>query len=87
MNAEHKYRNYHIAWGEVGLPLEVIEPAYIEIPNDIKAAIRANVGTLDIRPLPRPEGYVPFMGYPIRMLGGNPHLENYRDFEKPIFAS
>jgi hypothetical protein len=87
MSAEHKYRNYHIAWTEVGLPLEVIEPAYIEIPDDIKQQIRDNVVSLGIRPIPKPANYVPFLGYPIRMLNGAyPHLENYRDFEKPIFA-
>lgn len=84
---EHKYRNYQIAWTEVGLPLGVIEHVFKDISDDTKVAIRKNVADLRITPMPRPEGYVPFMGYPMRVLNSNqPHLENYREFEKPVFA-
>jgi hypothetical protein len=84
---EHKYRNACIAWTEIGQPLDILDEAYAKaLTNEVRSAIRNQVASLQIRPIPHPVGYVPFMGYPVRVFQENrPDLEDYRSFENLIY--
>lgn len=86
---EHKYRNGLISWTEVGLPLNYLHDAYVvqgRLNEQVAEVIRLNVESLQIKPMPRPDNYVPFLGYPIRIYDKDrPETENYRTFEKPEF--
>ena len=84
---ECKYRNGLIAWLEVGLPIEQIDQAYGRYIKAYQASlIKQDVLSLGIKPIPKPEGYIPFLGYPIRILDDkNPHLRDYSEFENPVF--
>ncbi|OYW72180.1 MAG: hypothetical protein B7Z37_25625, partial [Verrucomicrobia bacterium 12-59-8] len=87
MPFEHKYRNMLIGWTECSLPLDWVEQAFKPaIADDKRALIRQNVDTLGIRPLPRPEGQLPFLGYPLRLLD-DPYKESeyFTEFEVPRF--
>lgn len=82
---EHKYRNQLIGWTEVGLPVDVIDQYWSSRMTDKKLAsrIKAEVDSLEIKPLPRPADYQPLLGYPIRVLDGpGMQSESFVEYEQ-----
>ena len=85
---EHKYRNMLIGWREVALPTDFVEKAWMHtLSSELRAAIRSQVDTLDIRPLARKSSVAPFLGYPMRLLDPqHGDSEDYRKYEVPRFV-
>lgn len=97
--AEEKYRNFLIGFQEIGLPTTPVEQYFGNaLPESKRSIIRADVDKIFPRGAAKlPDGYVPFLGYPLRIndyfakdkkTGDYPlDSSDYTPFEKPIYAS
>ncbi|GIW89572.1 MAG: hypothetical protein KatS3mg109_0004 [Pirellulaceae bacterium] len=81
-----KFRNILVGFREIGLDESIPTEYYRAFmdPGEVDRVVR-EVESLDIKPIPRPEGYQPFLGFPIRVNDG-PMQESgdYRPFERRL---